>query len=470
MTQAGTGQQRLFEADVSAAAMGGRVATRVGVRLIPVDRDSGQALVLTDLAAHQQWYGPMPRWGKGKDGKPEVLLGEIDASGLRGRGGGWFPTGRKMRAVLASAAERSAFGSGRKTVLIGNAMEGEPASSKDAVLIWHAPHLVLDGMVAAAIAIGAREAYLAVHRGSALIATLDAAIASRRDPVRVQLITPPHRYVASEESALAHWAGDGIATPVFDERPFQRGMDGRPTLVLNAETLANVALIARHGGRWFAERGDPQAPGTALVSVGGAVTRPGVIEVPTGTPTSQIIDLCGGLSGPVDAFLTGGYGGAWVRREDLWSTPWSPAPVAASGGVVGAGILWAMSAQVCPLDEIASVAHWMAGESAGQCGPCRFGLPAVADDLALLAGEQVTAGDSARLKRRLGLVVNRGACKHPDGVVRFVSSGLQAFAPEVSLHLNGRCSASAAAGTQQPRLPLPDGRAIPVKPPGKDFQ
>lgn len=447
------------------------MSTRVGVRLIPVDRDTGQVVVLADLAAHLQWYGPTRRWGKGKDGRPELLLAEIEASGLRGRGGGWFPTARKVKAVLASAAERSSLGSGRKTVLIANAMEGEPASTKDAVLIWHAPHLLLDGMVAAAVAIGAREAYVAVHRGSALLAVLDAAIAQRRDPVKIQVITPPHRYVASEESALAHWAGEGMATPVFDERPFQRGMNGRPTLILNAETLANLALIARHGGRWFAERGDPEAPGTTLVTVGGAVARPGVIEVPTGTPVSEIIGLCGGLTSPVDALLTGGYGGAWVRRDELWGVPWSPGPVAASGGVVGAGILWAMSAQVCPLDEIASVVHWMAGESAGQCGPCRFGLPSIADDLAVLAGERVGNEDTARLKRRLGLVVNRGACKHPDGVVRFVSSGLSAFQTEVALHLNGRCGATAIVdGSQQARLPLPSGRQIPVKPPGKDFQ
>ena len=445
--------------------------TRVGVRLIPVDRDTGQVVVLTDLAAHQQWYGPMRQWGKGKEGRPELLLAEVEASGLRGRGGGWFPTARKMQAVLASAAQRSPLSSGRRTVLLGNAMEGEPASSKDAVLIWHAPHLLLDGMVAAAVAIGAREAYLAVHRGSTVIGVLDAAIAQRRDPVKIQLITPPHRYVASEESALAHWAGDGLATPVFGERPFERGMNGRPTLVLNAETLGSLALIARHGGRWFAERGDPAAPGTTLVTVGGAVARPGVIEVPTGTVVSEIIGLCGGLTGPVDAFLTGGYGGAWVRREVLWDIPWSPGPVAEAGGVVGAGILWAMSAQVCPLDEVASVVHWMAGESAGQCGPCRFGLPSVADDLAVLAGERVGVEDTARLKRRLGLVVNRGACKHPDGVVRFVSSGLAAFGTEVALHLNGRCGATAVSTSpQQPRLPLPDGRQIPVKPPGKDFQ
>lgn len=450
---------------------GGGMATRVGVRLIPVDRETGQARVLSDLGAHVAWYGPMPRWGKARDAKPAALLEEIERSGLRGRGGGWFPTARKMRAVIASAAERSSMSSGRKPVLIANAMEGEPASTKDAVLLSHAPHLVLDGMVAAAAAVGAKEAYIALHRGSAVIAVVDAAIAQRKDPVKIRLITPPARYVASEESALAHWAGNGLAVPVFDERPFEHGMNGRPTLVQNAETLAHLALIARHGGQWFADRGDPQAPGTTLVSVGGSVAYPGVIEVPTGTPVDEILRLCGGLTGPVDALLTGGYGGAWVRRDELLAVPWSPEPVSAVGGVIGAGILWALSSQICPMDEIASVAHWMAGESAGQCGPCRFGLPSVADDLALLAGDRVTSEDTARLKRRLGLVINRGACKHPDGVVRFVSTGLHAFAPEVAMHLNGRCGATAITSPrQQGRLPLPAGREIPVKAPGKDFQ
>jgi NADH:ubiquinone oxidoreductase subunit F (NADH-binding) len=206
-------------------------------------------------------------------GKPGALVDELQTAGLRGRGGGWFPTSRKFHAVVESAAARHALSGGRRSVVIANAMEGEPASSKDAVLLSHSPHLVLDGIQAAARTIGATNAYIAVHRGSPLIATIDAAIAERGslDTVPVELITPPARYVASEESALAHWAGDGVATPVYGERPFQSGMNGRPTLVQNAETLAHIALIARHGGAWFASVGDPAAPGTTLVSVGGAV-------------------------------------------------------------------------------------------------------------------------------------------------------------------------------------------------------
>ncbi len=459
-------------ADLS-KTMGGRtaMARRVGVRLIPVDGQSGQVRALGSLSEHEQWFGAFSSTGLGPDATPAALLDEIDLSGLRGRGGGWFPTGRKMRAVVDSAGRRSPLSSGRRPVVIANAMEGEPASTKDAVLISHAPHLLLEGIGVAARAIGAKRAYLAVHRGSPLIPGLDAAIAQHDGPVTIELVTPPARYVASEESALAHWAGDGLATPVYGARPFERGMNGRPTLVQNAETLANLALISRHGGEWFATIGDPDAPGTTLVTVGGAVGNPGVIEVPTGTRVADLLQACGGLTGPVEGFLTGGYGGAWVSAEALIATQWAPQPVAGAGGVVGAGILWALSPDLCPLDEMARVAQWMAGESAGQCGPCRFGLPSVAEDVALLAGRHVTGEDLARLSDRLSLVVNRGGCKHPDGTARFVTSGLRTFADEVALHTSGRCGASrvhrdGAAGS----LPLPAGRATPVKVAGKEFR
>ena len=447
------------------------MARRVGVRLIPVDGQSGQVRALGSVGDHEQWFGAISSTGLGLEATPGALLDEIDLSGLRGRGGGWFPTGRKMRAVVDSAGRRGSLSSGRKPVVIANAMEGEPASTKDAVLIAHAPHLLLEGIDVAARAVGAKHAYLAVHRGSPLIPALDAAIAQHHGSVAIELITPPARYVASEESALAHWAGDGLATPVYGARPFERGMNGRPTLVQNAETLANLALISRHGGEWFAKIGDPDAPGTTLVTVGGAVANPGVIEVPTGTRVADLLQACGGLTGQVEGFLTGGYGGAWVSAEALLATQWSPQRVASVGGVVGAGILWALSPDLCPLDEMARVAQWMAGESAGQCGPCRFGLPSVAEDVALLAGRHVTGEDLARLSERLSLVVNRGGCKHPDGTARFVASGLRTFADEVSLHTAGRCGASrvhrdGAAGS----LPIPAGRATPVKVTGKDFR
>ena len=319
-------------------------------------------------------------------------------------------------------------------MVIGNGMEGEPASGKDAVLLARVPHLVLDGLSLAAQAVGAREAVIAVHRDSPVAPALERALAERHargvDPVRLSLATPPARYVASEESALAHWVGDGVALPRFGARPFEKGVGGRPTLVQNAETLAHLALIARHGAAWFRAVGDEQAPGTTLVTVSGAVRSPGVVEVATGTPVAALLERCGGVTETPVAYLTGGYGGAWIPADDP-ALPWAPEPVRDAGGVVGAGILVALPASTCGLVETARVVRWMAGESAGQCGPCRFGLPALADDLELLVRGTATADDVRRLRTRLGVVRGRGACKHPDGVVRLVATALDVFDADV---------------------------------------
>ena len=436
-------------------------------RLLPIDPQTGRALDLRSLGSHAAVFGPLPTLPFAAHGQPGGLIDEIATSGLRGRGGGWFPTARKMQAVVESAAGRRQRSAGSRPVVIANAMEGEPASGKDAVLLAHVPHHILDGIQAAAVTVGATDAYLAVHRGTPSIDELDRAIAERRsDPVRVELITPPARYVASEESALSHWAGDDIATPVYGDRPFERGMNGRPTLVQNAETLAHLGLIARHGGAWFAEVGDAEAPGTTLVTVGGRVRQPGVIEVATGTPVSELLARCGDVDNPVEGFLTGGYGGAWVASESLWSVQWAPAQVREVGGVIGAGILWALDAAICPLHEIARVATYMAGESAGQCGPCRFGLPSVAEDLTDLAHATCAKEDLDRINARLALVVNRGGCKHPDGTARFIATGLTVFSAEVAEHLRGGCSAS-RSGTS---LPISEVRKSPVKRAGKDFR
>ncbi|MDO8733500.1 MAG: NADH-ubiquinone oxidoreductase-F iron-sulfur binding region domain-containing protein [Actinomycetota bacterium] len=434
-------------------------------RLLPV----GQSGALLDLRSHSafvQHFGPLPQIAPPKSGHPGQLIHELEKSGLRGRGGGWFPTARKVHAVVESAAARRAWSNGRRPVVVANAMEGEPASHKDAVLLQTSPHLVLDGIQALALTIGADRAYIALHRNSPFVWLVERALAERDDHIAIELIQPPSRYVASEESALAHWAGDGIATPVSGDRPFMRGVSGRPTAVHNVETLAHIGLIARFGGEWFAEIGSSSAPGTCLVSVGGAVMTPGVIEVATGLPVAEIIKRCNGFSSEVSGFLTGGYGGSWVATQALESAAWSPESITEAGGVIGAGILWALDARNCPIRELERVTSWMAGESAGQCGPCRFGLPAIAGDLDALGRQSAQIDDLNRVNCRLPLVTQRGGCKHPDGVARFVSTGLHVFQEEVAHHLRGRCSATSVATS----LPIPAGRSTPVPFPGKGFK
>lgn len=436
-------------------------------RLLPTDPITNRAMNLRSWERHLEQFGPMPTVPVASNGRPGALVHEIEKADLRGRGGGWFPTARKLHAVVESADSRRLLSKGKQPIVIANAMEGEPASSKDVVLLLHSPHLVLDGLEAAARTIGAREAVIALHRGSPAIEVVEQCVAEREgsSSVKIHVATPPARYVASEESALSHWVGDGMATPTYGARPFQKGVNSRPTLVQNAETLAHIALVARHGGEWYASVGDPDAPGTTLVSVGGAVAFPGVIEVPTGTPVREILERCGGMTGAVQGFLTGGYGGAWTSTDELLAASWSPDSVKQAGGVIGASILWALSAETCALTELLNISRWMAGESAGQCGPCRFGLPSVSDDLAALEGSTATREDIHRLEQRLGLIVGRGGCKHPDGAARFVSTGMHVFHEEVAHHLHGRCS-----GQRRAHMPTPHLRPSPVEPPGKDFR
>ena len=220
------------------------------------------------------------------------------AAHRHGRGGG---PDRARRRRLSRRAQ-DALGrrrTGRKAV-VANGAEGEPASRKDRLLLTRLPHLVLDGITLAARAVGADEAYLCVHgTESALIDHLDHAVAERRtaglDPVPIQVTGIPGRYVSSEQSSIVQYLNGGPGKPTFSPpRPHERGVNGKPTLVHNVETLAHLALIARRGDRWFRGAGLPSAPGSMLVTVSGAVTRPGVYEIEMGTPAGEVIMLAGG--------------------------------------------------------------------------------------------------------------------------------------------------------------------------------
>ena len=257
--------------------------------------------------------------------------------------------------------------------------------------------------------------------------------------------------MAGEESALVHWLNGGEAKPTFTPpRPFERGVRGRPTLVQNVETLANVGLIARYGGEWFRERGTGAEPGTALVTVRGAVRHPGVIEVELGTSIRGIVERCGGLTSPPRALLVGGYFGTWIDADRNLDLPLSDAALRPLGAGLGARTIAVLPGSTCGVAETSRIARYLAGESAGQCGPCVFGLPAVAQELESIAAATPDARRAlARLPRLAEQIARRGACGHPDGAIRLVESALRVFAPELELHLGGRCP----AGHREPLLP-----------------
>lgn len=359
---------------------------------------------------------PLPRLGLA------ALQALLDDAGLTGRGGSAFPTARKLAAVAAA---------GGRPVVVGNAMEGEPLSAKDLVLLQRSPGLVLDGLVLVAEALGAAERVLVADRRVPIPA---ATLARRR--VRVRYLRGG--FVAGQESAVVNALNGRVGVPSDPLVPIrQRGVGGRPTLVSNVETLAHVALLARFGPDWFREAGTLSDPGTFLATISGTdpglVSTPGVVEVERGTTLRSVLRAGGtdlAAAGPV---LVGGYHGAWVTDPEraLTTEP--------GGAPPGAGVVHVLRRDRCPVAVTAEAADYLARSSAGQCGPCVNGLPRLATLLHQLARRGATPGLDQEVERVRLLVAGRGACAHPDGSARLVGSLLTDLRGHVDAHLAGRC-------------------------------
>ncbi|HEY4019989.1 MAG TPA: NADH-ubiquinone oxidoreductase-F iron-sulfur binding region domain-containing protein [Pseudonocardiaceae bacterium] len=398
-----------------------------------------------DFTAHQRQYGPLPlATYSGRAGRAR-LIDAVEAAGLRGRGGAGFPTARKLRAVASV---------GRRPIVLVNGCDGEPGSDKDHALLDIARHLVIDGAVLAAHALGADEIILAVHRDNDLVERLTRGLAQRPagEPT-VRLVEVPARYVSSEASALVNFINTGDGRPTSKPpRVSERGVRGRPTLVDNVETLAHLALIARYGPEWFRACGTVDSPGTALFTISGAVSQPGVYEAELGTRMGQVLDMAGPPTRRVSAVLVGGYAGSWLPLPFAAGVPLDHAGLRAVGASLGVGSLWVLPATACGLSETAQLLRYLAGESAAQCGPCMFGLPAIADDVERIVMGTRDAPDALRrLRGRLPVIDGRGACAHPDGAVRLAASALRAFDRDLRAHLAGH----PCQGARRHHLPLP---------------
>ncbi|MEZ0111139.1 NADH:ubiquinone oxidoreductase subunit F (NADH-binding) [Catenulispora sp. EB89] len=457
------------------------LATSTARRLLPLEP--------LGYEAHRAIYGDLSYL----DGQQVVVAAEL--SGLCGQGGAAFPAHRKMTAVR-EAARRA----GRRAVVIANGSEGEPASAKDKALLWHAPHLVLDGIALAAAAVGADRAFLAVESGHGLgryLTEMSRQRPASAVPVPVTVVEVPRRFLSGQESALVSFLDGGAALPRYQARPvFERGVGGGPTLVQNVETLAHLALIARHGPGWY-RSGTATALFTVRRADGGAT----VVEAMAGTPLGVLV---GGGAGAAtgQALLVGGYHGTWlpltataagtgtatatatgtatatstgtgtgtgtgtlsgVEHRATAVTPDTGISAATLGVSLGAGLLAVLPHDRCGLIETASVLRYLALESAGQCGPCLNGLPRMAAAFNELA-HPTPRSDLRRLRddlsRWAGLITGRGACRHPDGSARLARSALIAFAAEIDDHDRGRCRAPG----RPPMLPTgPAGPAAPIE-------
>jgi NADH:ubiquinone oxidoreductase subunit F (NADH-binding) len=365
------------------------------------------------FAAHSRRLGPLPKGG-------HALIDLLGHTGLTGRGGAGFPVGLKWRAV--AAASRGA------AVVIVNGAEGEPHSKKDRVLMTSRPHLILDGAVLAAASVHAKQVVIYIGEDHhAALRSMTEAMSERSEHERrlMRIVTAPSRYVAGDSSATVHLVDAGIATPTTTPPPpRERGVGGAATLVQNVETLAHVALIARTG----------TATETVLITVAGAVRAPGVFEVNLGTPLGEAVQLAGGPSEAPRAVLLGGYFGRWVEVADAWSLPIDPNALRERGLSLGCGVVGVLPARQCPVCEVAGIMRYLASESSAQCGPCFFGLRALADACTRIAERGTDAGDLQRLQRWSSEVQGRGACKHPDGAVMFLQSAMKTFGDDFAHH------------------------------------
>lgn len=405
----------------------------IGTRLL-----AGPAAGLETLADHTRRLGARPRGGP-------RLIEVLQDSGLRGRGGAWFPTWKKWSAVARHAAGHA--------VVVVNGSEGEPLSAKDRMLLERRPHLVLDGAVLAAETLGADQIFVYLSRGSAAAtAAVHGALGERlqnglEEPaIRVEHTS--HRYVAGESSAAISRVSGRDSKPRWSLlRSAEKGVRDQPTLLQNAETLAHVAMIGRYGADWFRRLGTSAAPGTTLMTVSGNVRQPGVCEVDLNGSVGDVLHGVGGPAAPTRGALVGGYFGSWLATGSLDGAR-------LDAGNLGCGVLAVLPDGACPIVEATRILAYLSAESAGQCGPCLHGLAALSAAMVRIASSRPEGEDLDRVRRWMGMVKGRGACHHPDGAVGQLQTALDGFADHLRIHMRGiACGGMTIGGFPQPPAP-----------------
>lgn len=237
---------------------------------------------------------------------------------------------------------------------------------------------------------------------------------------------------------MARYLHAGVALPLFSSAPLaRRGPSGRPTVVTNAETAAQVSCVLRLGAEGWRRAGTDTCPGPQLLTLTGAVAEPGTVVEVVGSSTVGAILEAAGVDSPPQAVLVGGYAGSWIRGDVAWNTPMEPAGLSPLGASRGCGLLGVLPHGACGLAETARLVRYLAGESAGQCGPCVHGLPVLADGMEALARGVGVRHALRRMRRTSDALPGSGACSHPDGVVRLVASTLRTFEVDLVRHRAG---------------------------------
>ena len=382
---------------------------------------------------------------------PQEVIGEVRSSGLRGRGGGGFPTGRKW--ALAREAP------GDEKFVICNADEGDPGAFMDRNILEGDPHSVIEGMIIAGYATGAARGYIyvraeypmAVHRCREAITQarrkklLGENILETGFSFDLEIRTGAGAFVCGEETALISslhgTRGDPEPRPPF---PAQKGLWGKPTLINNVETLANIPLIILHGAARFTELGPKGSPGTKVFALAGKVRHTGLVEVPLGTTLRRVIfDIGGGIPGDKEfkAAQTGGPSGGCLGAESL-DRPMDYDSLREAGSIIGSGGLIVMDEDSCMVDLARFYLDFNQDESCGKCTPCRIGSKRMLELLQKITAGRGEEQDLAILEQLARLMQKGSLCGLGRTAPNPLLSTLRLFREEYRAHVNEkRCPA-----------------------------
>ena len=390
---------------------------------------------------------------------PEEVIREIETAGLRGRGGSGFPTAAKWRAAREAGGDRR--------VVVANLMGADPSALGDRALAEGNPHLVIEGLLIAAYAIGASEAIVAVRRDwTDALARLRAAVDEATEAhlagylvfgtdVSVQLSVweGSGAYVAGEETALLNaLAGDRGMPAIRPPYPATRGLRGAPTVVQNAETLAHVAWIGAHSPDAFASVGSEGNHGTKLVTLMGRIGQPGLLEVPLGTPLLSLLELGGGGTGTTKAFFVGGPGGGAIEAGGL-GVAYDYDSLEAAGAIVGSGSVVVADTRTCMVASARFFADFSAREACGKAVPCRIGTLRLVEALDRILAATPRPNDVNLLRELSRKVSDTALCKLERLAPGPILTTLERFPEEYQAHAErGECLAGSCEVGRLPPL------------------
>ena len=404
---------------------------------------------------------------------PEQVITEIENAGLRGRGGAGFSTAAKWRAARAAGGDRK--------IAVANLMGADPSSLGDRALAEGNPHLIVEGLLIAAYAMGGSEAIVAVRRDWTLaIDRLRAAVSEATEArlagylvlgtdVSIQLSVweGSGAYVAGEETALIHaLEGDRGMPAIRPPFPAARGLWGVPTVVQNGETLAHAAWILSHSAEAFAAGGGRGSRGTKLVTIMGHVAEPGVTEVILGTPLRELIAAAGGGTGTTKAVFVGGPGGGAIGADAL-DTRYDYEPIESAGAIIGSGSVLVTDSSTCMVSSARFFIDFSAREACGKAVPCRIGTKRLVEAMDRILAATPRPGDGRLLRELAQKMSDTALCQLERIAPRPILTTLDRFADEYRAHAERAvCLAGACATPELPPLlePIPGlGAASPAE-------